>query len=171
MGCAFLFINNSEDVWFFSLSLFLTNTVCFFHATRCAFLVRSYKKFNVHHPQSTAVWFITLALLIGLPGLGIGSSLWPIFYHFIDVGVINNADSIFSFWLIISIGWIMSLILLSFSLVLSVRDIAEERKRTNLLSLSNRLPRLRYVMFEALFVALLAWIIPLATLYTKALGV
>ncbi len=171
LASSVLFINDSEKSWYFCLSLYLTNIACFFHATRCAFLVKGYKNQHVHQPSSTAIWFIALALMLGLPGLGNGVSLWPIFYRFISFGLFELSDPRAFFWLIMGIVWLVGLALLSFSLVLSVRAVAISKPSSELLALSTHVPPIRSIMIEALFVVLLSWAIPLATYFTANLGV
>ncbi|HXW53931.1 MAG TPA: hypothetical protein VEL47_07490 [Myxococcota bacterium] len=170
IGSSFLFINNSETSWYFCLSLFLTNIACFFHATRCAALVKNYRMQKIHHASSMALWFFTLTLLLGLPGLGNGVTLWPIVYRFIGFGLIDSSDPRAFFWLVIGIAWLLGLALLSFALVLSIRSLAPFRPPTEFLATLGQFPSLRFFMVETLVVVLLSWIIPLATYFTANLG-
>jgi hypothetical protein len=60
--------------------------------------------------------------------------------------------------------------LLSFAFILSVRDITQEKDNFEMGMFTNRLPMLRSLLLATFFVVLVAWIIPLATLYAATKG-
>jgi hypothetical protein len=170
LGSMFLFLSNSDDIWFFSISLLITNIACFFHATRCALLIEKYRFPEIHHPQVRSIWFIALGLFLVLPGMGIGMSLLPVVYQFITLVYFGNMYSPTGFWLLISIGWILGLLLFSFAFILSVRELVSSGLNADTISVSNHLPILRSLLRATILVILFSWLIPLATFYIATLG-
>lgn len=169
LASTFLFLNYSSALWYFSISLFLTNIACFFHATRCALYVLSYKHQEIYSPQLRAIWFITLALFIGIPGFGIGASLWALFFWFTKLDQLSFTNPLIGFWIVIAIIWLIGLLLLSFALMLSIREDAPKRALLEIM-LPHKVPALRSLLFGTFFVAVLSWIIPLTTLFAATKG-
>lgn len=165
-----LFLAITDDFWFLAASLLLTNVACFFHATRFALLIGQYRANESLEPRLRSTWFITLGLLIGLPGLGIGTSLWATIYRFIELGFLDEKSPWALFFRYTSAFWLIGLLILSFALILSVREEISNKLDfdTNVTGL--RLPIRRSLLISPLLIALLSWLIPIVTFYAAAKG-
>jgi len=161
-----LVITESRDAWYSSMSLFLTNIAGFFHASRCTLFSKNISN-QVYSQKFRSIWYITLTLLVGLPGWGIGSSLWPIFYWCMASENFNQQNSMPNFWVLITCGWIIGLLLLSLALILSVRDETSGVAKDVEISRLAKLPVLQSLSLATFFITLLSWIIPLITMYAK----
>lgn len=158
-----LYTSIADEYWFLAISLLLTNMVCFFNATRMYVLMRRHRGFDAHHPQLRATWFMTLALLVGFPGLGIGTSLWAIIFHLLSTAESSSLLAL-GFWHTVIAAWCVGLLLLSFALVQSVREEII-RRPLDLTIIDSRITFRRFMLFSPFVTALLSIIIPLITLY------
>lgn len=163
MAAMILFLSISDDYWFLSISLLLTNTVCFFNSTRVSVLINQYRELDAHHPQLRSTWFITLALLIGIPGLGIGTSLWAVIFHLLSLDFLES-NLTEGFWPVVIAAWTVGLLLFSFALILSVREEIL-RRPLDFSMYTNRMQFKRSMLFAPFLTALLSLIIPILTLY------
>lgn len=161
-----MFTTDSPEAWYCSISLFLTNIACFFHSSRCTLFGKNINN-QIYSQKFRSIWYITLTLLVGIPGWGIGASLWPLLYWCMVSDNFSHENLFQGFWLFIIIGWIIGLLLLSLALVLSVRDETNYLTKNTGISLLSKLPLLQSLSLATFFVTLLSWIIPLITMYAK----
>ena len=162
-----LFISLTDDMWFIIVSLFMTNIACFFFATRFLVLIDHYRYLDCDKLQLRSLCFMSLSIFIGIPGLGIGTSLWALMYQFIrnDILPTNPTAEIFYY---AYIAWLGALLLLSCAFILGMREEIFHHKSS--LETSSFLPLKASMLFSPLFIVLVSWLIPLVTFYAASKG-
>lgn len=144
-----------------TLPILITNIICFLHASRFALLNTALK--NNIPAHLNPVWFLACTLFVGIPGLGIGTSLWLAIYKITALELFNDNGQ-FIFW-ILSISWFTALLIISSAIILSIK------KHTNIDTIPIENKESKYSMLRAFFfVALLTCLIPIALLFGSNKG-
>ena len=165
MSAASLFFSTNDVYWYISTSLFLTNITCFFYATKASALLDQYGAIQPYNQAKLrANWFIAMGLLAGIPGLGIGASLWPAIFLFAKSQVFAVAKGYENTWILTGIIWGLSLILLSFALMRNVNAINYPKQNVQTGALFEQ----RLLFSSWVYVALLSWLIPIVTIIASS---
>lgn len=141
LAACILFFSGS-DFYYSSLSLFITNIICFFGTARFSY---------DSHGTPTLTWF--MALFLGLPGLGIGTSLWVLIYQFYSLVILRDGWT--NFWITTTIGWVIALLLISAVIILSTKQHKEA---------TEKVPK-DFALISFLCLSLMSWLIPVALFY------
>lgn len=152
-----IFFTDINIFWHLSAALLLSNIICFFHCSKSALLLSQYPHLFSLHPHVKATWFLSLCLLVGIPGFGIGASLWPTIYFFL-----RTPHDINPYWLLL---FLASLLIITFALLLSYkRDmIKNHTSMTSIIERQTPLNNLFY--FSPFIIAVITLLIPFATHY------
>ncbi len=119
---ATLFFSADKTYWYLSSSLFLCNIILFIHSEKLCQIIHEKKYHNIYRTKLKATWFLSLSLLLSIPGIGIGTTIWPIIYT-IARDSLYSKGSIFTFtWQVVFFFYGISLILLSLAVILNLRD-------------------------------------------------
>lgn len=165
MTTSLLLSTISDELWLISLVLFLTNLACFFFASRLASIIDRYSALSSNTIQLRGLCFISLTMFIGVPGLGMGTSLWTAIYSVFafDIFALNV------FFYIISATWILALILLSLAFILSMKQ--EDFYSETSTEKDTTYPPIKASMLSSpLFIAIVSWLIPLLIFYASHKG-
>lgn len=166
---ASLFFAKNEDLWFFSITLFITNIACFFYNAFIANLINQLQIKQSYLPRLAPLWFLTLALLLGLPGFGIGTSLWALLYRFLELGLFSEQQPWRLFWAIFALAWLLSLFLLSCAAVFSVRTLLIPPENSKILE--RRVTLKRSLLLSPFLMAVISLLIPMVIFYAKMQGI
>lgn len=163
-----IFLTDYNSFWHLSASLLLSNIACFLHCSKSSLLLSQYQHLYSWQPQIKATWFISLCLMVGVPGLGIGTALWStislmIFKNIANINSLNTNP-----WFYWSILWCLAMILFSYALLLSHRRDIFKTANSSTTIFDYRLPVNRLFYMSPLIIALLTLIIPLATFYVSS---
>lgn len=164
LSVVILFISVERDTWFFSISLTLTSLACLFQTARFNNLFNQYQIQELNLTTLRSSWFIALAMMLGLPGLGIGTSLWTVIYRF--MGLFESENLLEPFWSVVAICYLVGILILSYALIMSARKLELVPKVAILLD--SRLLLKRSLLFGPVLIAIISWLIPLATFYAAA---
>lgn len=163
LSAILIFFSSDQSSWYFCAALFLSNIVCFFNASFVAKMIRQ-EILESRRITLTSVWFISLVLCMGLPGLGVGTALWALIYHVMSKHLASAQPTLSMFWLIFIIGQIIAFLILSFAAILSIRELFASQETTSqkrhASSMHLAAPTLAVVM---------SLIIPLIVLYAQTL--
>lgn len=164
-----LFFADDDSIWPFAITLFLTNLACFYVTTYAANFIDDYRAKEVYSPGLAPLWFITQSLLFGLPGLGIGTALWALFYRFLSLGLFYQDQPLRVFWLVFSVVWLASLLSLSCAAMLSVQRLLALKETS--LSKDAHVPVQSALIFGPVIVAIISLAIPIVIFYARLQGV
>jgi len=159
LAACLLFLDKISTYWYLSSGLILTNIACFFHNTKTALMVSQYQHMSALQSKVKATWFISLCLLAGIPGLGIGTALWHIIYVLMSNNLIN---------LSLTLCWFFAFLLMQYALIVSARKEYFVRDQIYMTIIDFRLPITRTFVVAPLFIAFLTLVIPLVTIYASA---
>lgn len=163
LASASLFFSLENDVWFYAITLLASAIICFFYAARFLTLFRQYRIQPSSLPVLRATWFLHLSLLAGLPGLGVGVSLWLLIYRLVSLGIFSSRDAL---WRVLGLLWLLSLIILIYALVLSVQKeifVLSDQK-----TIFDNRPLIKRTLFiTPMLAALVSWLLPIATFFAK----
>lgn len=162
LSATILIISDSIEFYRISLCLLITNMACFLYASRFA-LFQSKLRQHIH-PNLRSIWFMALTLFIGLPGLGIGTSLWMAIYKFYSLGLLEE-NLLLNFWRAISLGFVICLLIFSVAVMLSVKKQTSEEET---IPISQEFKNSMMIAF--VFIGLLSWLIPMMLLYKGGKG-
>lgn len=159
LAACLLFLDKISTYWYLSSGLILTNIACFFHNTKTALMVSQYQHMSALQSKVKATWFLSLCLLAGIPGLGIGTALWHIIYVLLSNSLMN---------LSLALGWFLAFLLMQYALIVSARKEYFVRDYANMTIVDFRAPITRTFIVAPLFIAFLTLVIPLVTIYASA---
>lgn len=169
LSCTSLFFSYDEGFWFFCITLFMTNIACFFYNAFIANLISQYQLQDANFPRLAPIWFLTLALFLGLPGYGIGTSLWALMYRFLGLGLFSEEQPWRIFWGIFSLTWLLGVLLLSCAAVLSVRNLLLPSENLGLTE--GRVTLKRSLYLGPFILAAISILIPTVIFYAKLQGI
>lgn len=159
-----IFIFDESKSWYISAIIFLTSIAVFMHATKSAILVEQYRNLRTNKSKIAATWFLSVCLLVGIPGIGIGTVAWPMFYLMFEHH--NSSPQPYqSLWSAIILSWIAALMILAYGLFTKTSadySGGDLTRRGQLLSIKTSF------LISPLLVALLTLIIPLVTIYASS---
>lgn len=119
---ATLFFSQNNTYWYLSVSLFLCNIILFFHNAKI-YQIMHRNIANIYcQYKLKATWFLSLSFLLAIPGMGIGSSLWPIIYTIARENLYSQGKFFTFSWQALFFLYGLSLVLLSLAVVLNFRD-------------------------------------------------
>jgi hypothetical protein len=161
-----LFASLSDDIWFITISLFITNIACFFFATRFLVVIDYYRSLDCNTSQLRLLSFVAISIFIGAPGLGIGTSLWALLYQFISFDIVpsHGNEGIFYYGYV---AWLIALLFLCCAFILCMREEISSRYSQETGTLQ---PIKASMLLSPILIALLSWLIPLVTFYTASKG-
>lgn len=162
LSASVIFLIKESQSWYISAIIFLTAIIVFMHTSKTASLTEKYKYLRTQKSKVAATWFLSVCLIIGIPGFGIGVITWPalyIIYH--NTMLMNEPWS--TIWKGIIIAWVIALTILGYGL-LTKANIDDERNintKEHIISVKNSF------FFSPIIIALLSLIIPIATIYVS----
>lgn len=163
-----IFLTDYNSFWHLSASLLLSNIACFLHCSKSSLLLSQYQHLFSLQPQIKATWFISLCLIAGVPGLGIGTALWSI----ISLSIFKNIASIDgltgSAWFYWSMLWCLAMLILNYALILSHKRDIFKKTNNNATLIDYRLPANQLFYISPIIIELVTLIIPLATFYVSS---
>lgn len=163
-----LFLVEDDGFWPFTITLFLTNLVCFFSSTFIANIIIEYDAKEIFSSRLAPLWFFCLSLVLGLPGLGIGTSLWALFYRILSLGWLFGDHPLRFFWLCMSMMWLFSLLLLACGAVFSLKELLSWKDRFSVAD--TRMPVKRSLIAGPVIAAIISLLIPSVIFYAKQQG-
>lgn len=154
-----LFVVNLDTFWHLSSALILSNIACFLHCTKTSLLVNQYRHLSAFQSRAKATWYLSLCLMAGMPGFGLGTSLWQIIYIIITEHRMG-----------LSLGslWLLAFLLMLYALILSVRNENFETGENRMTLVDFRTPVTKTFVIAPILVALLTLVIPLVTIYASS---
>jgi hypothetical protein len=167
-GATSLLLITDEETWYYIITFFLTNIACFSYAAYVANRINQFQKQETKLARFAALWLMTLSLFIGLPGYGLGTIIWPLAYRFITFGLMASDSSLKTYWIIISLAWVLGFLLLSSAAILSVRKFLAQKSMS--ITESWFIMR-RSFMLGPFILALIAIAIPMVIFYAKQNGI
>lgn len=153
-----LFIIKDDKLSIIATALFLNNLICFIFTSRLPLIINT-KYTSYSSNQIEALCFISLCMFIGLPGLGIGTTLWISIYHLASINI-----SI----LVMIVIWFIILLLLSLALIISIK-IHLSTKELNTIKPTSSSLKLA-ILWSPLFIICISWLIPLIIFYANYRG-
>ncbi len=163
-----LFLPTSDVLWPYSVTLFLTNITCFFPNTFIATSIgKSLAKEGPAH--YAPIWLVAQCLFLGLPGLGIGSCLWALFYRVASLGIFDQSEPLRFWWLTFSMGWLIGLFLLACNAIANVRELWRTQPASN--TGETRLPYRRSLLAGPTIAAIFSLMLPFIVYYARLRGI
>lgn len=151
-----LFISKDAKLSTVAMVLFLNNLICFIFTSRLPLIINNrYASYNSNHIE--ALCFISLCMFMGLPGLGMGTTLWVSIYHLASINI---------FMLAMVLIWLIILLLLSLALIMSINIYLSTRNIIKPTSYQLKLA----ILWSPLFMACISWLIPLIIIYANYRG-
>lgn len=164
-----IFLADLDSFWYLFASLLLVNLASFLHCSKSSLMISQFKHLYTMQPRIKATWFLSLCLLAGIPGLGIGATFWPILYWFVarDAPIFQTTSS----WLYYAILLALSMILLSYSLIINYhKDIFYKSEKTHsFIDYSSPINKFFYV--SPLIIEAISLLIPWVTFYVSTRAV
>jgi hypothetical protein len=163
-----IFFSDYNSFWYLSSMLLLSNIACFLHCSKIVLVLHQHQHRYSQRAKTKATWFLSLCLNAGIPGFGVGASLWPIIYFLIAANldsILNPALNIVFFWAILVL---ISLLLLCFSLILSnkVDHLFNSERNISLFDYRSQINRLFY--FSPMIIEIISIAIPWTTFYVSS---
>lgn len=116
-----LFSGKEVQMFWGSTSMFINNVICFLMSSLMVKISTKIKVYSYHIPMVRSFWLLMGSLLIGLPGLGVGASLWPAIYYLIEIKIFYGTSSIY-LWQVIIILWLVIITSLSIPLIKAINQ-------------------------------------------------
>jgi len=159
--CALVFCSPLNSFLPMTQALFLLSLLCFFQTAKISLISEQIKSPHPIHAKMRAAWFISLSLLVGIPGFGVGAALWPIFYFFVDSGLLDPNNPWSTTWTIIALLWASALMLFSLAIIANVRKETILPLDENITINEKRITVENKFMFSWIFLVILSWLIPI----------
>ncbi len=159
-----LFMFEEAKSWYFTPLIFLNSIAVFMHATKSAMRVEKYRNLRTNRSKIAATWFLSLCLLVGIPGFGIGTVVWPMLYLMYQQSL-ALASPWNGLWSAVIFAWIVSLIILAYGLF---KKMNVEPPRGEIVKIDQHLSIRNSFLISPLLVALLTLIIPMITIYASS---
>lgn len=163
-----IFFTDYNSFWYLSASLFLSNLACFLHCSKSSLMLSQFKHLYTIQPRIKATWFLSLCLVAGIPGLGIGATLWPITYWFIVDNSIFFANPVHNIWVYWAILLFLSMLILSYALIANYHKDIFEKSGNNQSFIDYRSPINKLFYFSPIIIEAISLIIPIATYYVAS---
>ena len=152
-----IFLDKFYSLWYLSYSLLMSNIICFLHNIKTSLMINQYQHINSLQNRVRATWFLSLCLIAGVPGFGIGAALWQIIYNIINYKLMN---------ITLGLCFIAVWLLLEYALIISMRKENFTRDEANVTIVDYRVPITKTFVIAPFFVALITFLIPIITYYT-----
>ncbi len=164
-----IFLLDSKQSWWVSSQLVLVNIAIFMHTARSALLVNQYRVQGNYKSRIRATWFLSICLLVGIPGLGIGTVLWPTFYLFYQK-IIIMPEPLNNLWSVLLLLWLCALILLAYAMLLIFRIDYNDKNELKTAIFEHKKPIKISFVYAPFFIIFIAITIPLITTYMRIKG-
>ncbi|MCA9508257.1 MAG: hypothetical protein KC505_07555 [Myxococcales bacterium] len=160
LSASIIFITKKNESWHISAVVFLLSIIIFMYISKKASLTEQYNLFRTQNSSVSASWFLSLCLLLGLPGFGIGVVTWPalraIYQH-----TLKATDSWSQLWHAIIISWVIALSLFAYGLLIKTKTGVP-------VMTGNKVVLVKKTFFLSPFiVAIISLIVPIATNYVS----
>jgi len=157
-----LFASSEKLFFYLTISLYLTNIIIFFNTTKTHNLIYYFGSPYEKKSDLRAMWFLCLSPFLGVPGIGIGVSLWPALYT-MATQFAHDAHPKKILWIAFLSLWFLAFILLAVALVLTIR--AEFFQRSNMtreISEAFKKKIKSFFILSPIAAVILSWLIPFA---------
>lgn len=160
-----LFISNDDSMFNATMSLYATNILCFFCLPRFFEFYTNYPSQNSNSLANKILYFIGISMFIGIPGIGVGSSLWYLIYDFIQ-----GSSSLNMPWAIVTVVfvWLFVLVLLGIAMLMSLMNNQSIANPTTSPSSSYHIQP--YILYSPVLMMITSWFIPWGILFLAAQG-
>jgi hypothetical protein len=146
---------------FLDLAVLSTGLICFLSCHTIAHQITKNIADAHIEKKSRVLWFASLCLLIGTPGLGTGTALWPALYGYVGIFLKSPSPGLNVLLLLQLIGWFIGLLLLAGAVVSSIRVHIRRSKKAEYL-FQQQLPKWHFkrLWISHIMVNLICWLIP-----------
>lgn len=162
LSASMIFIIKQNQSWYISAIIFLTSIIVFMHASKTASLTEKYKYLRAQKSKVSATWFLSICLLIGIPGFGIGVITWPTLYIMYQNTMLMK-EPWNNLWEGIIVLWIIALTLLGYGLLTktNIEDDGNITAKEQVITVKNSF------FLSPIIIIFLSLMIPIATIYVS----
>lgn len=158
------FISKDNSMFNAIMSLYSTNIICFF----C--LLRFFEFYNTYPSENRLLahkilYYIGISMFIGVPGIGVGNSLWYLIFDFVQKSTLLNMP-----WMMVTIVviWLFVLTLLGIAMIVSIMNTDS---LANFAMSPNSAYRMQpYMLFAPVLIMIASWLIPWGIFFLAAQG-
>lgn len=158
-----IFIFDMNISWYISATVFLTSIAVFMHAAKSASIIEKYRYVKTHKSKLLATWFLSLCLLMGIPGLGIGTVVWAMLY-LMHEKTVSLAQPYNALWSGVIFSWVIAIFILAYAFLSKASLFSSEE----VIKKDQFVPMKKSFLFSPIIIAVLSFIIPLLTLYASS---
>lgn len=154
-----IFIFEESISWYISAIVFLTVIAVFMHTAKSASIIEKYRQIKTNKSKLLATWFLSISLLMGIPGLGIGTVIWIMLYLMHEKTVVFP-QPYNALWSAVIFTWVIAIFIIAYGFLSKALLLSsEEVKKDQFISMK------KPFLLSPLLIALLSFVIPLLTLY------